>query len=120
MYWLDSDLSQRGDLHVVRFEDLRAAPVETVGGIVDFLGLDATGSDVQRAVADHTLEKMRTKEEDAPEEVLRRHSSRERFVGEGSVGGWRSKLDPEQTARLEDAMRPALTRLGYPVGAPSA
>jgi hypothetical protein len=120
LYWLDTDVAQRGDLHLVKFEDLRADTDRAVGGIVRFLGLDVSDDDIARAVRNQSLERMRAKEDRAPEAVLRRHRSGERFVGKGAVGGWKSSLDVEQNARLEAGTRPALERLGYPLQAHAA
>lgn len=118
-YWLDSGLARDGGLHVVKFEDLRADARPILRGIVDFLGLDHIAPHaIDRVVRDASLERMKAKEDRAPESVL--PSRGDRFVGKGSVGGWRTKLDPQQRARLEGVMRPALLRLGYPVAAEAA
>jgi Sulfotransferase domain len=113
-YWLGSRLAREAALLVVRFEDLRAAPVERLREIASFIGLDASEEAIRRAVDDNALDRMRAKEERAPTKVLRQHDTTERFVGTGAVGGWSSKLTPEQIAAVEDASREALRRLGYP------
>jgi hypothetical protein len=119
LYWLDSGLARDGRLHIVKFEDMRADARSVLEGIVDFLGLDhIEPHDIDRVVRDASLERMQAKEDRAPEAVL--PSRGDRFVGKGSVGGWKTKLEPEQSSRLEAAMRPALERLGYPVEARAA
>jgi Sulfotransferase domain len=119
LYWLDSGLARSGRLHVVKFEDMRTDAWSVLKGIVDFLGLDHVAPrEIDRVVRDASLEQMRAKEDRAPESVL--PSWGDRFVGKGSVGGWKTRLEPQQSARLEAAMRPALVRLGYPVAARTA
>jgi hypothetical protein len=116
---LDSGLARSGRLHVVKFEDMRTDAWSVLKGIVDFLGLDHVAPrEIDRVVRDASLEQMRAKEDRAPESVL--PSWGDRFVGKGSVGGWKTRLEPQQSARLEAAMRPALVRLGYPVAARTA
>ena len=118
-YWLDSPLARENALLVVRFEDLREAPADHLREIATFIGLESSDEAVQRAVDDNSLERMRAKEERAPSEVLRPHETTERFVGTGTVGGWRSKLTRRETEAVERGSRDALRRLGYPTLEPN-
>lgn len=118
-YWLDSETAQRGDLLLVHFEDLRADATAVLTQITDFLGVRSSHGEIVASVDDHTLERMREKEDRAPASVLRRHDTEERFVGEGGVGHWRAKLTDEQTAIIEASTGTTLARLGYPLGSGS-
>jgi hypothetical protein len=113
-YWLDSRIARNDDLLVVKFEELRAAPADHLRRIADFIGLHPSEDEIERAVADNTLERMKAKEERAPTTALRQHGTTERFVGEGAVGNWRAKLGGDEIVTVERASHHALRRLGYP------
>jgi hypothetical protein len=113
-YWLDSSLAGRGDLHVARFEDLRADPDGTLRAMLEFFRVDVAGSAVAAAVAANTIERSREKEERASTTDVRQHATGGRFVGEGAVEAWRAKLAPEQIRAVEDRTADLLVRLEYP------
>jgi hypothetical protein len=125
--WFDSPLAARGDLLVVRFEDLRRDTEPNLAKIIDFLGMAASPEALRRAIENNSLERMRAKEDatkksGADAGLLRMHrSSREdgRFVRKGAVGGWRAKLTPVQLQLIDRYAGPALQRAGYDLGAAS-
>lgn len=104
--WLDSG----ADPYVVRYEDLRADPVATLEGILNWLDLCPPRHEVDAAVANNTLDAMKSKER-ATRQPPRR--SRGQFVRQGSVGGHREWFDVEDLAFLCERTGPVLTRLGY-------
>jgi hypothetical protein len=112
-YWLDSDAARRGDLHVVRYEDLRRDPVASVGGVVEHLGIHRSEGDIARAVEHNELTQMRAKEQRAPALEVKSHASAEPFVGRGGLGSWRSKLSSENVASIDRFAHDELVRLGY-------
>ncbi len=107
--WLDSSLAATSNFLLVRFEDLKQDPVAGFTRIVNFLGVNATPETIRSAVANSSLEKMREKELREPVKA----SVKGRFVGDGLVQGWRSKLTPAQVQLIERYAGPALVRLGY-------
>jgi hypothetical protein len=112
-YWLDSSLHRNGGLHVVRFEDLRADPVGGVRKILVFLGATVDDEAIRGAVNENTIARSREKEERAEPADVKHYASGGRFVGEGRVGTWQSKLTDEQIQRIEDGVGDLLDRLGY-------
>jgi Sulfotransferase domain len=112
--WLDSPLSGRGDLHLVRFEDMRKNPEQTLTSIVEFLGLKVDRSAVQRAVASNTIARMREKE-NRSDKLPKSTQERGRFVRQGAVSGWRSRLTEKQLQLVEQHAGEVLRRLGYPL-----
>ncbi|HEX6399948.1 MAG TPA: sulfotransferase domain-containing protein [Actinomycetota bacterium] len=118
-YWLDSRIAKEGNLLVVTFEDLRAEPAARLAEIARFVGLDPSDAEIERAVDDNSLQRMQAKEGRAPSAVLRQHDTTERFVGAGTVGGWRSKLTEDEVATVERASHESLRRLGYPTPEPA-
>jgi hypothetical protein len=109
--WLDSPIAGTPNLLVVRFEDLRQDAPRWFAKIVDFLGVEVSQDKLLRAVEHNSLEGMREKERLEPVKA----SVKGRFVGEGNVRGWRSKLTPAQLELIEKHAGSALLRLGHPL-----
>lgn len=109
--WLDSPIAETERLMVVHYEDLRQNPVQGFTSIAEFLGLDVDPKRIQRAVTNNSLEKMKKKEVAEPQKA----SMKDRFVRNGFVQGWRSKLTDQQLEFIEQHAGSVLARLGYPV-----
>jgi len=109
--WLNSPLAGTSNLLVLRFEDLRENPIDGFSKMAEFLGVNVDSDLVRRAVARNSLERMKEKELVEPQ----RASVKDRFVRNGSVQGWRSKLTPAQVELFARTVGPTLARLGYPV-----
>lgn len=111
--WLDSPIARRGDLLVVKFEDLRRNPEKALLQILEFLRVSPDLRVVRKAIANNSLDRMRAKEDSRQT----KKSSREedRHVRSGSVGRWREKLTDFQVRLIEQYAREALTRLEYPL-----
>jgi hypothetical protein len=109
--WLDSPIAGTDNFLLVRYEDLRKEPVAGFARIADFLGMNVNVDTIKTAVDNNSIQKMRQKEDREPV----RASIRGRFVRDGSVRGWTSKLTPEQVRLIEEHAGPTLKRLGYPL-----
>jgi hypothetical protein len=107
--WLDARDSGRADILLVRFEDLRGNSEEPLAEILSFLGRPAPLSKIREAMENNAVERMREKEKISPQ----RASARGRFIGNGSVGGWRGKLTDQQNEIVEKQYSDILDRLGY-------
>lgn len=110
--WLDSPIANNGNMMVVRYEDLRKDPVPLFAQMADFLGANVSDEKIKQAVENNSIQNMRKKEDKEPV----RASIKGRFVRDGKVRGWVSKLTPEQVARIDKVAGPTLQRLGYPLG----
>lgn len=113
--WLDSPLSRSGNLHLVRFEEMRADLLGTICKAMEFLGLSWNLDTVERAIANNSLEKMRIKEDSAAR-LARSPEEHGRWIGQGKVFGWRDKLTPEQLVVVDKYAKDLLLRLGYETG----
>jgi Sulfotransferase domain len=111
--WLNSPIAGTDNLLVVRFEDLRQDPAEQFKRMAEFLGIGVDEERIRRAIANNSLDKMREKEQAEPQ----RASVKDRFVRNGSVQGWRSKLSAAQADFIEQHAGSLLRSLGYPVSA---
>lgn len=110
--WLDSPIANNGNMMFVRYEDLRKDPVPLFAQMADFLGANIPEETIKQAVENNSIQNMRKKEDKEPV----RASIKGRFVREGKVRGWVSKLTPEQVALIDKVAGPTLQRLGYPLG----
>jgi len=109
--WLDSPIAQNGNMLVVRYEDLRRDPVPLFGQMADFLVAKVSEEKIKEAVANISIQNMRAKEDKEPV----RASIKGRFVRDGRVRGWVSKLTPEQVRLIDEHAGSVLLRLGYPL-----
>jgi ribosomal protein L16/L10AE len=109
--WLDSPIAETSNMLLLRFEDLRKDPLPGFIQMVEFLGVDVDVDKIRRAVENNTIQKMRDKEDKEPV----RSSIRGRFVREGAVRGWLSKLTLEQARRIEEYAGESMMRMGYPL-----
>jgi hypothetical protein len=110
--WLDSPIASNGNMMLVRYEDLRKDPVPLFAQMADFLGANVSEEKIRQAVENNSIQNMRKKEDKEPV----RASIKGRFVRDGKVRGWVSKLTPEQVALIDKIAGPTLQRLGYPLG----
>lgn len=110
--WLDSPIANNGNMMLVRYEDLRKDPVPLFAQMADFLGATVSEQKITEAVENNSIQNMRKKEDKEPV----RASIKGRFVRDGKVRGWVSKLTPEQVALIDKVAGPTLQRLGYPLG----
>jgi len=108
--WLDqTDIPVR----LVRYEDLTAAPVETLRGAMAFAGLAVSSGQAEQAVAYAAFDHLRSQEEARGFAEWRDKGDGRRFFRRGESGGWRRELTCEQVGRIEAAHRPMMQRLGY-------
>jgi len=122
--FLDSPLSDSGDLIVVRYEDMRRDTENALFQILDFLGVQRDRGVVQQAIANNTLDRMREKEDSAkqnPDQIkkgtlLRGSDEKKRFVGSAPLGGWKDKLTADQIMLIDQYAGREMLRLGYPLG----
>ena len=83
--------AHHGPKTLVRYEDLRAEPVATMGRICSELGLAVGGDEIRRAVEKNSWEKV-------PED----EKGSGKFYRKASPGGWREDLSPEQVSLIEE------------------
>lgn len=87
--WVD----QRAiSVHVVRYEDMQARPLETFAGVVACTGAPLDRDRVQRAVEASRFDRLQAQEAERP--FLEGPWNVERFFRTGVVGDWRTALPP--------------------------
>ncbi len=113
--WMNSPLAKRGDLLLVRFEDMRNQLEGTVARCLEFLGKEVDPSVIRNVVHNNSLEKMRAKEDRAA--TLPKSPGEEgRWIGKGAIQGWRQKLTEQQLEVVDEFAGDLLARFDYPLG----
>jgi hypothetical protein len=98
-------------LHVMRYEDMKAQPMETFAGLVQFLRLPANRDRLRRAIDLSSFESLRKKEEQHG--FMERSEKSKRFFRQGKAGGWRDVLTPAQVEAVVAAHEKQMRRFGY-------
>lgn len=109
--WLDAARSS-SEIHVFKFEELRADPVGGVGEIARLAGIEADDAAVQAALDRNTPEYMHQLELENVEFLKRSFGYMSTGVRGGVTGKWREMLNDEHYFALAEPL--ALNReLGY-------
>ena len=112
-------LQQSEHALIVRYEDLRARPVETLARIADHVQGGFPEDQVEQAVEFAAFDNLRKLEQQNyfsnPGLRMRRRDDPETWkVRRGKVGGFRDDFTPEQAAWMESEVRTRLSpRFGY-------
>ena len=111
--WLDSPVARKGDLLVVRYEEMRRDPLGTMRKVVATLGLTTPDEAIRRVIETNTMERMRGKEASAT--VVKKKRDDIPIVRKGKPGEWREVLGEGDRAAFVRRAGPMLARLGYDV-----
>lgn len=115
--WLESPLPRRGDLLLLRFEDMRNDIEGAISQMLEFFGVEVRAEVIRAAIANNTLDRMRDKETQSKTLHQAKGSEEGRFVRKGSVGGWRERLTDAQLQMIDTFAGEAFRRMGYPLAA---
>jgi hypothetical protein len=91
--------AHRGRKVLVRYEDLRSKPLETMRHIYERLEIPAQERELARVVEKHAWENIPDRKKGAG-----------KFYRKGSPGGWTEDLSPEQVEIVESITAPVLKR----------
>lgn len=105
--WMQSD----ANVHVMRYEDMKADPLKTFSEAVSFAGLEKTEEEIDAALDKARFENLQKMEQE--------DGFREKTVGsnaffrKGKVGSWREKLNGKQVQKIIDDHGTLMRQLGY-------
>ena len=106
--WIDApDLP----CHVLRYEDMHAAALESFAAAARFLKLPDDAERVAQAIrhSDFSI----VAQQEAEVGFRERPSRADRFFRQGRAGGWRAQLTPQQVDRIIADHGPMMQRFGY-------
>jgi len=105
--WLDqTDIP----VHLIRYEDMHAAPVDTIHAALTFAGRQVSRAALAQAVDLASFDKLR--EQEARTRFAEAIPGTT-FFRRGRSGGWRDELMDRQVARIEHDHAAMMDRLGY-------
>jgi len=96
---------------VLRYEDMLAAPQRAFARLAAFLGINASATQIERAVAASSFQELARQEAEGG--FIERPPRAERFFRSGTSGQWRERLSPAQAAAIATAHGPMMQRFGY-------
>lgn len=88
----------------LRYEDLRASPLDTLGPMIDWLGLDRSSAELRAAISENEFEAIPSAQK-----------GRGTQWRAATPGLWRQNMSAEERGAMEEIMGPKLAELGYEV-----
>jgi hypothetical protein len=99
-------------VYTVRYEYMKADPVEAFHGVFDFLDApNLTKDRIRRAVETTQFEKLRAAEEER--EFTESTEHQENFFRSGQADGWKDELPVDVARKIEEDHGEAMEALGY-------
>jgi hypothetical protein len=110
--WLDqADIP----VHLVRYEDLIAGPMETFSAALKFAGRAPARADIERSIEFARFERLQAQELERGFSEWRPRGSSALFFRRGQSQAWRTELTTEQVRCIESVHGSMMARLGYPL-----
>lgn len=106
--WLDGS---NVAVHLIRYEDMHAKPLQTFTQAAAFLGLPYDAPSIERAIAFSGFSELAAQE--ATTGFRESLVIGRRFFRRGECGGWRDTLSVEQVRRIVGDHHAMMARLGY-------
>jgi len=103
---------------VIRYEDMLADPFNTFSRAVQFMKIDASASQIEKAIAETKFEKLQKQESETG--FAEKNKRSERFFRKGVAGNWVNELSPEQIKSIIDNHADVMKQYNYPVDAVEA
>ena len=100
---------------LIRYEDLHAKPIETLGILANFLGLSADEAQLQKVYDSCRAENMVQLEIASEQQlsVLKNTDQNKKFVRKGKAGGWQDDLSNDAALKIQQHWGGLMERLGY-------
>lgn len=98
-------------VYIVRYEDMKRAPMEAFGGIIHFLGLEYEEERLYRAIINSDFKLLQQMEKEGG--FKEKTQKCERFFWKGTIGNYKNHLSEEQIQNIINANFQAMLELGY-------
>lgn len=99
-------------VHVIRYEDLHASPIDTLQKAANFLGLTIAQERIAHAVRCTQFSSLQRKEQDSGFRERIKVSTAP-FFRSGRTGSWREELSVVQQRRITEVHHRVMTRFNY-------
>ncbi|MBS0470609.1 MAG: sulfotransferase domain-containing protein [Proteobacteria bacterium] len=110
----ESWLEQRDiPIHLVRYEELKRAPVEVFVRAMRFAGVEVSAEAARSVVARTSFASLQDQEQARGFAERLRGKEGRNFFRRGEAGAWRRELSVDQIAEVERAHGVMMSRLGY-------
>ncbi len=96
---------------VIRYEDMKAAPMLTFTRATSFIGLKYKKDEIEAALKMSSFDILKKQEEEKG--FSEKSASAVSFFRKGLAGDWKNVLTPEQVKRIVDAHGEMMGRFGY-------
>lgn len=96
---------------LLRYEDMKATPLDTFTRAVRFTKLPYTTEQIKKALAFSTFDILQKQEE--ADGFQEKCAAAKRFFRKGEIGSWREELTREQAARIVADHGAVMRRFGY-------
>jgi aryl sulfotransferase len=106
--WLDQN---DVPVHMVRYEDLKAAAAEHFGAALEFVNQTATPQEISRAIRHADFAELQRQESEKG--FGERYSRTAPFFRSGQAGGWREALNAEQVRAIVECHGDVMARLSF-------
>ena len=107
--WMKAPGMQR---YVMRYEDLHRDPINTVGGLMKFLGLPPDRQRLEKAIRFSSFDQLQSQE--AKEKFKEaREEEGSKFFRSGKTGGWQDVLSDQQVQTIIENHKDTMKRFGY-------
>lgn len=110
---------------ILRYEDMKLNPLETVINICRFLGLEKTDSEMDQAMQCSSFENLGSMEEQELSSgsrglfltnyLSKQKASPTRFMNKGKIGNYKQLLSEGQIKLVLDRFGPVMEKLGYKI-----
>lgn len=106
--WVDST---EMNVHVMRYEDMKHAPLESFSKAISFLGLNKSTAEISAAMENVSFENLQKQEREKG--FRERPPKTKSFFRKGRTGSWRESLTDKQVQRVVEKHSEVMRRFGY-------
>jgi len=99
------------DVHIMRYEDMKAKTVETFFKTIEFIGLKRTKEDVEKALELSDMNKLKKYEQEYG--FVKNPRTQKAFSEKGKTGDWQDQLTQDQVKSIIHINGDVMKKFGY-------
>jgi len=102
---------------VIRYEDMLADTLNTFTNAVEFMKINVTPAQIEKAIDETRFEKLQQME--SKDGFAEKNRKSDKFFRKGMAGNWVNELTPEQIKSIIDNHATVMEQYNYPVSLPA-